>query len=248
MREPGVGRAPSMLEEMRSVPALACALVALLGACGGSAPASLGGATSPPASRSASPSPAATRSAGAPPVSRSPSPTVRPSPDRTDEEPPEFVTIGAVDDPGGDAGREARAYNDLLGVRIQDDGSHARILVRLAAPAPNPMPEDAQMGISVDLYATAEQQESDYQIFAAGTDEGWEAFLQTPDGFVAYPEGAFEFFDDGEIVGFTLPWSMLDDRRSGRFAAVLDWDREAIAIGLAGQDRAPDRGRTRYAA
>jgi len=155
-----------------------------------------------------------------------------------------FHNVGRVLDGSGDGGAQAKPYEDILGIVIQDNGDHARILVRLGATIPNPLPEGEQMGIGVDLYLTPGQPESDYQVFAAGDEEGWLAFFTNPEGPEEFP-GAWGLADD--ILEFTLPWSALGAMQQGVFSGFVDWDRDSIAVNLAGGDRAPDQGRTTFA-
>ncbi|HEX9712600.1 MAG TPA: hypothetical protein VGB52_08640 [Actinomycetota bacterium] len=233
---------------MRAIIVAACILTSTLGACRASTPVDTG-TGGPSGDPAATGSPSPSFSPGDPSVTRSPTAGTSTNGASPSAAPRAFRTIGSVDDPRGDAGTESRPYNDLLGVRIQDDGSNARILVRLNGALPkrdgdHRMPDGEQMGIGVDLFLRADAEEGDYQVFATGTSEGWEAFFETPNGFVKYP-GEFRIRDD-TILEFVIRWSDLGNIKGSRFTTFLDWDREAIAVGIAGQDRAPDgtaRGR-----
>lgn len=204
---------------------------------------SLAGPTNPSPPAGASPSSRAPDpSSGGQPVGPSATATTGGSP-ASDPEPRPFHSIGTAVDAGGDGGAQARPYEDIIGVVIQDDGERARILVRLGAAVPDPMPEGEQMGIGVDLFRRAASAESDFQVYAAGDDEGWLAFFQTPQGPARYP-GGFAIGDD--ILEFTIPWSALGELRGERFSGFLDWDRDSIAVNLAGHDAIPDEGRAAF--
>lgn len=129
-------------------------------------------------------------------------------------------------------------------MRIEDDGASARITVDVDAALPNPMPAGEQIGVGVDLYRGAGAAESDYQVFASGTEDGWFAYLHTPKGLVDYP-GSFQL--GANRIVFTLRWSSLGNLAGSRFRAFLDWDRQRPVLNQAGEDRAPDTGRASFA-
>jgi hypothetical protein len=126
---------------------------------------------------------------------------------------------------------------------VSSDGTNARITVTMHATIPNPMPSGEEMAVGVDLYRTATQQESDYQLYASGNADGWAAYLDTPSGFVRYP-GTFQI-GDARLV-FTVPWSSLGGLRAAYARAFMDWDRNGVVLNDAGEDHAPDSGRLRY--
>jgi hypothetical protein len=154
-----------------------------------------------------------------------------------------FRTIGSITDARGDQGAIAPAYTDIVRVELRDDGVDARAIVTLDAAVPNPVPGDEQMAIGVDLYRKPGG-ESDYQVLAIGTDDGWLAYLTTPKGVVDYP-GAFAI--QGRTLVFQVPWSRLGDLRGKGFSAFLDWDREQPVINRVAQDRAPRNGTESFA-
>jgi hypothetical protein len=96
----------------------------------------------------------------------------------------------------------------------------------------------------VNFYRSISQFESDYQLFADGTPDGWFAYLHSPKGFVRY-RGTFELTSDG--LRFTVPWSSLDNRTAGTFAAFDDWSQRRASGNAAANDRAPLLGNTSYA-
>lgn len=156
---------------------------------------------------------------------------------------PTFRRVGSIEDERDDAGAGVPGYADLLAIGIEDDGHSARITVRVASSPPDPMPDGEQMGVGVDLYRR-DTAESDYQVYAQGTEDGWLAYLATPEGIVEYP-GRFAM--GGARLVFTVPWSSLDGIRGTRFSGYTDWDRERPVLNEVGADRAPARGTARFA-
>jgi hypothetical protein len=157
---------------------------------------------------------------------------------------PPYRVVAVLDDAQGDQGLGGPAYGDLRSVRIEDDGTHARVTVTMAGALPaRPVSREA-LGIGVDLYARTAQTEGDYQLFADGGPDGWFAYLQTPKGFVRFP-GTFAL--SGARVVFTVPWSSLGSSRA--FSAFADWTQGGKA-GLTGNpsshDEAPALGHRAY--
>jgi hypothetical protein len=155
--------------------------------------------------------------------------------------------VGSVSDTSGDQGLEGPTYADLRTVRVEDDGTHARVTVTLGAALPLNAKARESLGFGVDFSRTALQNESDYQLFADGGTDGWFAYLQTPKGFVRYP-GSFAI--SGTRLVFTVPWSALGGRRQGRFSAFADWSQGGRPGTLGGnatsQDLAPELGTVTY--
>ncbi|HEX9775589.1 MAG TPA: hypothetical protein VGB83_08410 [Actinomycetota bacterium] len=151
---------------------------------------------------------------------------------------PPFHTIATFDDPRGDHGTAVPAYADLARVQLRDNGIDARAIVTVGDDVPNPMPAGEQMAIGVDLYRR-NGAESDYQVLAIGTTDGWLAYFTTPDGIVKYP-GTFAI--QGGTLTFQVPWSRLGNMTGRRYSAFLDWDREQPVVNRVGEDRAPRTG------
>jgi hypothetical protein len=129
---------------------------------------------------------------------------------------PEFTTIGSLKEPGGDVGRKAPAYADVVSVVIEDAGELARISVTMAGPLPTSLDGGEVEGVGVDLF----RDRGDFQVFASGERDGWFGYLYTPDGFVKYP-GSFEIA--GDTMSFTLRWDSMGGRGAGDFSAFVDW-------------------------
>jgi hypothetical protein len=147
-------------------------------------------------------------------------------------------------DSSGDSGLGTPSYADLRSVTLEDNGRSARVTVATGGRLPARAAAGEAIGIGVDLYRTATQQDSDYQLFADGGPDGWFAYLHTPKGFVRYP-GTFALTDQGLV--FTVPWRSLGDSSAGRFSAFADWTQRATTGNQAGNDRAPLLGNTAYA-
>jgi hypothetical protein len=201
---------------------------------GATATAGASGTTRPGAPGSAPPTAPAGSSAAAPPGGSTQQPG---APGGT------YRTVGSATDRDRDAGAATPAYGDLRSVTVEDDGTNVRITVRFAGDVPARLPADETMGVGVDLYRSAAQIESDYQVFADGQPEGWYAYLQTPKGFVKYP-GTFGV--GGNRLVFTVPWSAVGSPSAGAFSAFADWTRDATPVNLAGEDVAPDLGNAAY--
>lgn len=154
-----------------------------------------------------------------------------------------YHQVTSIDDRSGDAGSGTPGYGDLAAVTIEDDGANARVTVRMHGTVPATVPADETMGIGVDFYRSALQNESDYQLFADGQPDGWFAYLHTPQGFVRY-QGTFGV--GGDRLVFTVPWSALGSPAKGTFSAFADWTRRAEPVNRAGEDRAPGLGNAAY--
>lgn len=154
-----------------------------------------------------------------------------------------YRPVTSLDDRQGDAGTGTPGYGDLASVTIEDNGANARVTVRLHGTLPATVPAEETMGIGVDFYRSALQNESDYQLFADGQPDGWFAYLHTPKGFVRY-QGTFGI--GGDRLVFTVPWSALGSPTGGNFSAFADWTRRATPVNRAGEDRAPGLGNAAF--
>jgi hypothetical protein len=149
-----------------------------------------------------------------------------------------FRRIVTVADRSGDAGLQARPYSDLTLLELEDDGTRARVTVRMAGDLPAQPAEGEVFGIGVDLFR-GDDENSDYQLYALGNADGWRAGLQESTEWVDYP-GTFEL--GGNTIVFTVPWSSLGGRRGGKVSVFADWSQGRIAVVAdASEDHAPDR-------
>jgi hypothetical protein len=150
-------------------------------------------------------------------------------------------TVGGVSDGSGDAGLQAPAYADLATVSIVDTG-RARIVVDVGAGFPGRLAAGEVMGVGVDLYR-GNGTESDYQVFADGSSEGWFAYLQTPGGFVEFPG---TFLIGGRRMVFEVPWASIGAPPAGSFRSFIDWSKKATPINQFGQDLSPNSGKAPF--
>lgn len=153
--------------------------------------------------------------------------------------PVRWITLLRLSDTSGDLGLTGGpAYADLTGVRIGDSGERARLAVSLAGAAPTHLANREVVGVGIDIFRS-DRQESDYQVYLDGGDQGWRAFLQTPRGFVRFP-GTLTLERSNLVV--ELPWPSLGGRKPGRVAVFVDWSEGSDTLGSSSQDRAPDTG------
>lgn len=120
---------------------------------------------------------------------------------------------------------------------MEDDGTTARIAVGFAGNVPAALVTGEIMGIGVDFYSGTAR-DSDYQVFADGSSDGWTIYFHTPSGLEDYP-GFFRI--EGPRLVFETAWSSLGDLRSGSFSAFADWSMSGV-LPAASADRAPDTG------
>jgi hypothetical protein len=153
-----------------------------------------------------------------------------------------FRQLAAATDGTGDHGLGGKPYADLTAVRVEDDGTSARLSVEVAGAVPSPLPEGETMGVGIDLYRAGA--ESDYQVFADGGSDGWRAYFQDHEVFKPFP-GRFEL--GGNRLVFVVPWSALGGRTSGAVAAFADWTKnDLVVVASTTQDKVPDRGHTPF--
>lgn len=166
-------------------------------------------------------------------------PAVLTSPSATPESSPAALSrlLSQIDDPSGDAGSSTPGYGDMVRVAIIDQGG-ARIEVTLAGPIPARLGTDETMGLGVDLYEGTKS-ESSHQIFAEGSDEGWFAYLDSPEGGAVTLPGRFAI--ERVRIVFEVEWRNLS-RSLSRFGAFTDWSAPATLITKVGEDHAPDSG------
>lgn len=154
-----------------------------------------------------------------------------------------FRTVGSTTDKSGDQGIEGPAYADVVAVSIADNGTTARVIVDMADDIPRQPKSGETIGIGVDLWRDLTRRESDYQLFAEGSEAGWFAHLDTPRGLVRYPG---EFRLGGRRLVFEVPWQSLGDLRSGGFRTFADWSKRRVALNAASHDRAPEKSPARF--
>lgn len=153
---------------------------------------------------------------------------------------PRPVVLADVADARRDAGLEAPRYADVMRMRIETEGDLLRVTVDVDGDIPTRLGEGEVAGLGVDLFSGAGP-ESEHQLFADGGSDGWRAFLQTPEGFVAYP-GSFGV--GGQRLVFEVPWSAIGGGpRDLEVSLFLDWSKERIPLNAQSFDRVPDQDR-----
>ena len=147
--------------------------------------------------------------------------------------------LADVTDRRGDAGVEGPRWADLTRLAVLSAGSDLVVVVELADAVPDVLDEGEVVGIGVDLFRPGAG-ESGYQLFVDGGSDGWRAYLQTPEGFVAYP-GTFS--RGGSRLELRVPWTAVGDPAEAEVRTFLDWSKRALVTNLVARDDVPDRGR-----
>ncbi len=125
---------------------------------------------------------------------------------------------------------------------MRDTGSSLVVSVDMDRDVPARLSRGEVMGLGVDLYR-GDAGESDYQLFADGSADGWYAYLQTPQGFVEYPG---ELRMGGTRIVFDVPWHSVGQTGHGRFRAFADWSMSNGVPRPASEDFAPDGGTAEF--
>jgi hypothetical protein len=152
--------------------------------------------------------------------------------------------VASVSDPANDEEGAGPPWADLVGVSISDNGENARFTITMAGVLPGRVPDGQTFGAGVDLFRTLTQVESDYQLFIDGGSDGWFAYLSSGKKYVRYP-GTLGI--GAEQIVFTVPWSSIGNRTSGRYSAFVDWSRARTGDNEFSEDHAPALGTASYA-
>ena len=168
-------------------------------------------------------------------------PPQEPSPRPRPPSEPTFRALGGASDARGDVTGDSPRYADITELLIESNGPRARVTVAVAAAIPDALASGEVQGVGIDFYRS-EDVESDYQLFIDGDDEGWRAFLQSPEGVIEYP-GSFGV--GGRVFVLEIPWESLGGRRPARVNMFVDWSQRDTPLNRVGSDRAPDEGKVR---
>jgi hypothetical protein len=141
---------------------------------------------------------------------------------------PPFHSVGHVTDRGNDAQGNGPSYADIVSVDVADNGPSARVTITFAGTLPGRIPDGQQLGAGVDFFRRVTDTEGDYQLFVDGSPDGYFAYLHDRDSYEKYPG---DFGLGGSRVVFTVPWSALGNRKTGRFSAFADWASNAGSAG-----------------
>lgn len=153
-----------------------------------------------------------------------------------------FTTRLDLADRTGDAGLQAQPHGDATRVRMEDDGIRGRFTVELAAAIPAPLPPDEQLRVGIDLDQGGDI-ESEFQLFAMGNSESWNAWRHDNKKFVEYA-GTFEV--GANRLVFTVPWSALGGRKAGKLDVFVEWEKAGVVLAEESRDLVPDRGQASY--
>jgi hypothetical protein len=149
-----------------------------------------------------------------------------------------------IDDATSDAGVQAPVYADAVAVDIVDTGSSVSVTVRLNGPLPKALASGEVEGIGVNLTPT-DASATSYQLFADGESDGWFGYLEVGDHFIAYP-GTLD--RSGASIVFVVPWSSLDNLRTGTVDAFVDWSKpSSLTAARSSSDRMPNNGTAAFA-
>lgn len=149
-----------------------------------------------------------------------------------------FTTIARIDDPAGDVGPEGPDWADLVRLVLEDNGATLRVTIDFAGTLPTVLGEDEVVGIGVDLLRE-DDGESRYQLFVDGGSDGWYAYFQRQDGFMAFP-GTFSLGDTRIVL--TIPAEVIGNPVEGEWRSFLDWSGEGLVLRPVAHDRAPEEG------
>lgn len=149
-----------------------------------------------------------------------------------------FTTIASIEDPEGDVGIEGPDWADIVGLLLEDDGATLRVTIDFADTLPPALGEDEVVGIGVDLLRE-DDGESRYQLFVDGGSDGWYAYFQRHDGFMAFP-GSFSL--GGFRIVLTIPAEVIGNPVEGEWRSFLDWSGKGLVLRPVAYDRAPEEG------
>jgi hypothetical protein len=152
--------------------------------------------------------------------------------------PAPFHGVATVADAANDAGLQTQPYGDITALRLEDNGAQARFTVEMRGDVPAKLGSGETMGVGVDIYRG--HAESDFQLFADGSSDGWFAYYEAGSGFKPFP-GYFE--QGANRLVFVVDWAAIGGHSPGAFSAFADWSKTATAVlASASEDHAPDNG------
>lgn len=166
-------------------------------------------------------------------TSASATPTTAPAP---------FRTLTDVADKTNDEGLQGTAYGDIVELKVEDNGTRARVTVAVAADFPAPPPADETISVPVDFFRGGK--ESDFQLFAQWNGADWRAYYTAGTTQKQFP-GTFEL--GANKLVFDVPWSALGGRVAGTVSAEADWSKQGTVVAPASEDHAPDQGSAPFA-
>lgn len=132
------------------------------------------------------------------------------------------VVLLAVADAAGDHGARGPDWTDLRALELVEVGNDLRVTLRFGGQLPAAPPEGEVPLIAVDIG------DDGYQLFVEGGGESWAAYLDTPQGFVAYP-GTFELA--GSAIVLQVPFNAVGSPTRAPVRAWVEWSRDSGVIG-----------------
>lgn len=142
----------------------------------------------------------------------------------------EPVVLLSVGDRTGDHGPEGPAWADLTAVEFVELGNDLRVMLQFAGALPA-TPADGEVPlIGVNLG----EGDAGYQLFVEGGGQTWEAYLQTPQGFVQYP-GTFQL--GGRSIVLQVPFNAVGSPTRAPVRVFVEWSQERLLLNAASEDR-----------
>lgn len=179
----------------------------------------------------ASPTPAASGEVAA--RAPSPAPVDSPAPvatqapaasaDATPADTNEPIVLLAVSDRVGDHGARGPDWADLRSLELVEIANDLRVTIRFEGQLPSQPPEGEVPLIGVNIG------DEGYQLFVEGGGESWAAYLDTPDGFVAYP-GTFELA--GRALVLQVPFNAVGSPTRAPVRTFVEWSRDSGTLGV----------------
>lgn len=171
--------------------------------------------------------PAATESAQQP---AEPQPQGEPSEEQDRQPSSDPVVLLSVGDRTGDHGPEGPAWADLTALELVEIGNDLRVTLQFAGALPSVPAEGEVPLIGVDVG----EGDSGYQLFVEGGGQSWEAYLQTPQGFVQYP-GTFQL--GGRSIVLRVPFNAVGSPTRAPVRAFVEWSQERLLLNATSEDR-----------
>lgn len=142
----------------------------------------------------------------------------------------EPVVLLSAGDRTGDHGPEGPAWADLTAVELVELGNDLRVTIQFAGALPSTPAEGEVPLIGVDIG----EGDRGYQLFVEGGGQSWEAYLQTPQGFVRYP-GTFQL--GGRSIVLQVPFNAVGSPTRAPVRAFVEWSQERLLLNATSEDR-----------
>ena len=140
------------------------------------------------------------------------------------------VVLLSVGDRTGDHGPEGPDWADLTAVELVEIGNDLRVTIQFAGALPSTPAEGDVPLVGVDIG----EGDRGYQLFVEGGGQSWEAYLQTPQGFVQYP-GTFQL--GGRSIVLQVPFNAVGSPTRAPVRAFVEWAQERLLLNATSEDR-----------